>query len=59
MMCFGILISYCLTVNQIDSFCQVYQPVVQARGDGTIMATPDAKRRILANELIYRKVCKK
>ena len=59
MICFGILVMYCQLANTpvVDSFCQVYQPVVIAKGDGAINATKGAKRRILANELTYRKVC--
>lgn len=41
----------------IDSFCQVYQPIVQQKGDGAITAASSVKRRILANELTYRDQC--
>jgi hypothetical protein len=57
MMCVGLMVMWCYTAQQVDSFCQVYQPVVQAKGDGSIAATPAAKKRILANELIFRKLC--
>lgn len=40
-----------------DSFCQVYNRVVVAKGDGSITATPGVKKRILANELTYRDQC--
>lgn len=40
-----------------DSFCQVYNKVVLAKGDGAINATPGVKKRILANELTYRDQC--
>jgi hypothetical protein len=43
----------------IDSYCQVYNPVVVSRGDGQITAPLAVKRRILANELTYRQECKK
>lgn len=44
----------------VDSFCQVYQPVVQQKGDGASVtaAAPGPKRRILANELTYRDQCR-
>jgi hypothetical protein len=42
----------------VDSFCQIYNRVVVAKGDGAIAATPDVKKRILANELTYRDQCK-
>jgi hypothetical protein len=42
----------------VDSYCQVYTPVVQAKGEGTITATSIVKKRILANELTYREQCK-
>lgn len=41
-----------------DSFCQIYNPVVVAKGEGAISAAPDVKKRILANELTYRDQCK-
>ena len=40
-----------------DSFCQVYNQVVQEKGDGAISGKPGPKRRLLANELSYRKLC--
>ena len=45
------------TPEQIDSFCQVYNKVIVQKGDGTIVASPDVKRRLLANELTYRSQC--
>lgn len=53
-LCLGLLVSSCQTT---DSFCSVYQRVVLERGDGTIAAPLNAKRRILANELTYKKLC--
>lgn len=41
----------------INSYCQVYNPVVIAKGDGAISAPLVVKRRILANELTYRQEC--
>ena len=40
-----------------DSFCQVYNKVVIAKGDGAIMAKTEVKKRILANELTYKDQC--
>ncbi len=61
MMCFGLLIMFCQTLTQpaIDSFCSVYQPVIQAKGDGSIQAPTLPKRRMLANELTYKQLCPK
>lgn len=42
--------------EQIDSFCQVYNKVIIQKGT-KIVAPPDVKKRLLANELTYRKVC--
>lgn len=42
-----------------DSYCQVYEPVVQAKGEGAIIAAPPVKRRILTNEQTYRTLCPK
>jgi hypothetical protein len=42
----------------VDSFCQVYNPVVVAKGEGAITAASAVKKRILANELTYREQCK-
>ena len=36
-----------------------HQQIVQAKGDGSIEATPGVKRRILANERFYRQNCPK
>ncbi len=38
----------------IDSFCQLYERVIQEKGDGVITAKPAVKRRILTNEQLYR-----
>lgn len=43
----------------VDSYCQVYQPVVVEKGDGSITAKTNVKKRILANELTYREQCAK
>jgi len=41
-----------------DSYCSAYIPIIQQKGDGTIVATRGVKERILANEKTYRAVCK-
>lgn len=47
----------CAHQMPIDSYCAVYNPVVIEKGDGSITGTPGVKKRILANELIYRDQC--
>jgi len=60
MMCVGFIVMWCnFGAPPADSFCQTYQQVVQAKGDGSIAATSGVKRRVLANELYYRQQCKK
>lgn len=51
-------LSNCAGLRATDSFCQVYNKVVVAKGDGAITAKLDVKKRILANELTYRDQCK-
>lgn len=60
MICVGLIVMWCNLAKPtvIDSFCQVYQPIVQAKGDGTLSGTLGVKRRILANEQTYRRLCK-
>lgn len=58
--CLGILLMYCFPVSggvTVDSFCTVYQRVVVAKGEGKIVASDAVKRRIIANELLYRQTC--
>ena len=59
MICLGVLVMWCNLAKPpvVDSFCTTYQPVVLQKGDGIITTTPGAKRRILANEIVYRTVC--
>lgn len=45
------------TPEQLDSFCQIYQKVIVEKGDGKIVAPLGVKKRLLANELIYRNQC--
>lgn len=49
----------CAPKPPVDSYCQVYRPVVVQKGDGAITAASGVKRRILANELTYREECPK
>ncbi len=53
---FGVL-SLPTTCVPADSFCTVYNKVVQQKGDGNIQASSGVKRRILANELTYKEQC--
>lgn len=45
------------TPEQIDSYCQLYRQVVVSKGDGAIQAPLEVKKRILANETLYRQYC--
>lgn len=53
----GLSLSNCASQSVTDSFCQLYRPIVVAKGDGTIQASQGVKRRLLANELTYRSQC--
>lgn len=44
------------TPEQIDSFCLLYKKVIVQKGT-KVAAPPDVKRRLLANELLYRDQC--
>ena len=60
LLCAGLSLSSCVTTQGMaDSYCQLYQQIVVQKGDGVIKAPPAVKKRILANEQIYRTVCKK
>lgn len=60
LVCATLSLSSCThTTPAVDSFCQIYNQVVIAKGEGAISASPAVKRRILANELTYRDQCKK
>ena len=50
--------SSCTSVP-VDSFCQVYNPVITQKGDGAITASSGVKRKILANEVTYKQLCTK
>jgi hypothetical protein len=56
--CAGLSLGSCVhTKPPVDSFCQIYNQVVVAKGEGSIVATSAVKKRILANELTYRSQC--
>lgn len=60
LVCAALSLSSCVhTTPTVDSFCQIYNPVVLQKGDGTITATSGVKKRLLANELTYRSQCQK
>lgn len=59
MLTFGALSPSSCTPEQVDSFCQVYNRVIVQKGDGSITASPGVKRRLLANEMLYRQECQK
>ena len=64
LVCAGLSLSGCAGLpfgqaSPVDSFCQVYNKVVVAKGDGAIAAPLAVKKRILANELTYRDQCAK
>jgi len=58
MLCAVLSLGACKTTEVSDSYCSTYQPVVRAAGEGSIAAAAPVKRRILANELTYRELCK-
>lgn len=43
--------------EQLDSFCQLYTKVIVEQGDASIKASIGMKRRLLANELLYKAEC--
>lgn len=50
----------CATLSPVDdSFCKLYEPVIQDKGDSAITAKLSVKKRILGNEQVYRGQCKK
>jgi len=55
--CMALSLSSCAHVPPTDSFCQIYNRVVIAKGDGAITATSGVKKRLLANELTYQDQC--
>ena len=57
MLLLGTLSLSSCTPDQIDSFCVLYNKVIVEKGDGAIKAPIGVKRRLLANELLYREQC--
>ena len=57
MLLLGTLSLSSCTPDQIDSFCVLYNKVIVEKGDGVIKAPIGVKRRLLANELLYREQC--
>ena len=59
MICVGLFIMFCQMPAPAvaDSFCAVYQKVVRAPSDGAIRAGDGVRRRIAANEVVYRCQC--
>lgn len=57
LVCAALSLSSCTRTLATDSFCQLYIPIVVEKGDGNIAAPPTVKKRILANELVYRGQC--
>jgi len=57
LVCAALSLSSCAHAPPTDSFCQVYNRVVIAKGDGAITATSGVKKRLLANELTYQDQC--
>lgn len=57
--CVGLIVMKCFTgeAPPVDSFCQLYDPVIVAKGDANITASLEVRKRLLANELKYRKFC--
>ena len=52
-------LAMCAHVETVDSFCQLYGPVIVNKGDGAITARRAVKARILVNEQFYRQACVK
>ena len=58
--CVGILVTYCFVEKPIptDSFCLLYDKVIVEQGDSKISAPLAVKKRLLANELKFKRLCK-
>lgn len=56
----SLLLANCAGHQQLiaDSYCQVYEPIIQKKGDANISAPLVVKSRILYNEQMYRNECK-
>lgn len=57
-----LLMTCCTSLNQnlnpFSDFCSRYNKVIVEKGDGTISAKPNVKKRIAANEVDYDCNCK-
>lgn len=60
MICVGLIVMKCFTQEPapVDSFCDLYTKVVVEKGDAAIQAPLSVKKRLLANEQLYRRICK-
>lgn len=48
-------LSNCATKPQVtDSFCLLYEPIIQEKGDANITAKRSVKERILGNDLMAK-----
>jgi len=59
MICVGLIVMKCFLPEPTptDSFCFTYQKIIQEKGDSAITAPLNVKKRILANELFYKRTC--
>lgn len=48
-----------VTRDAVDSYCAIYRKVIQSKGEGAIQASLAVKKRIAANEVVYRCQCEK
>lgn len=42
-----------------ESYCAVYEPIIQKKGDASISASLAVKQRILYNEQMFRTECRR
>ncbi len=47
----------CQHTQAIDSYCSIYSKVIRGKGEGSITAKSEVKKRILANEVTFRDLC--
>lgn len=45
------------TLEEVDSYCQLYTKVIRDKGDEQIKAPLAVKKRLLVNEQLYYAVC--
>lgn len=58
--CIGIVVTYCFLPQQeppVDSYCLQYDQVIVEPGDSKITAPIGVKKRLLANELKFKRFC--